>query len=196
MSTKQQIKPFRSKADIDPKMDGVLFINIYSRAATRLGQKLSHFAQSPFHHPYFGPFQSMEGFWFYMKTGRIDDRLRYMYGYKAKQYGRELKMVRYQHFQEDILAANYQKIISNKPLMDAFVNSTLPFTHYYLHTPKVGVEVPDGYEVKADVIFPPNSGWLIDGFEDIRTALKEGRIPQCWIDAEKRYVLNVTDRIE
>jgi len=30
--------------------------------------------------------------------------------------------------------------------------------------------------------------WMCAGFEELRVALKEGRVPDCWINAEKRYI--------
>lgn len=193
MNAQVQQKKFRSSADVDPEKDGVDFINIYSQGRTRLGRNLSHFARSQFVHPYFGPFQSMEGFWFYMKTGKKFDELRYLYGIRAKQLGRTLRTVHYPEFHEDILAGNYQKLLQDDGLRQAFTESTLPLTHYYLFKPKVAEH--SNSQIKPVVIFPKNSDWLIDGLEDIRNALKERRVPDCWTNAAKRYTSDVTDKV-
>ena len=161
--------------------DGVKYINIYSRGMTTLGRKLSHFAHTPFTHPYYGPFKSMEGFWFYMRSAVRDDKLRYLTGRDAKFYGRELPPNWYDHFQEDILAANYQKIIQNEYIAEMMVASDLPFKHFYV------------YGVGKVMITPRESEWLVQGFEEIRSALKAGKPSQAWINAEKRYVQSMTD---
>lgn len=161
--------------------DGVKYINIYSRGLTPLGRKLSHFAHTPFTHPYYGPFKSMEGFWFYMRSAVRDDKLRYLVGREAKFYGRELPANWYPEFREDMLAANYQKIIQNDYIARLMVESTLPFKHFYT------------YGVGKVMITPQDQEWLIEGMEEIRNALKESRPSADWINAEKRYVQTMTD---
>jgi hypothetical protein len=46
--------------DIKPSEDGVTHINVYSRGNTELGRLLSNFAHTPFSHPEFGEFASVE----------------------------------------------------------------------------------------------------------------------------------------
>lgn len=184
------VKRFRKASEIDYTKDGTDFINMYSNCLTRLGRELSHFARTPFVHPYFGPFESMEGFWFFMKTGKCSDELRYLYGIRAKAFGKTMPMVNNPHFQEDILAGNYQKIIQHKGLIDSFSASTLPLTHFYLFRQKNDVSAT----LKPIVIFPRNSDWLIDGMEEIRVSLKRKEIPECWSNASKRYVSDITDK--
>ena len=162
-----------------PQDDGVTHINIHSRAKTELGKLLSHFAHTPFTHPYIGPFYSMEGFWYFARCGfneKIGNKLHYLSGFRAKQTGRDLPPIRYEHFKEDILAANYQKIIQHEHIREMMIKSELPFDHYYTFGPN------------NRCVCPKETGWLVEGFEDIRTALKEGVVPQVWINAEKRYL--------
>jgi hypothetical protein len=164
----------------DPANDGIDHINIlFHKAKTKLGHELSHFTKMKFTHPYLGYFTSMEGFWFYVRSGCVADDLRYKYGFDAKQEGRQYESKWNQHFEEDIMAGNYQKIIQNPDLLESFVNSQLPFTHYYLFDTANGGQ----HKVSAR-----GEAWLSKGFEDLRTALKEQRVPECWINAEQRYV--------
>ncbi len=196
MTSEKQTPRFRNNTDIDVSKDGVDYINIYSRGKTRLGRNLSHFARTPFVHPYFGPFESMEGFWFYMKTGKVHDQLRYLYGNRAKQYGKGLPTKYDADFKEDILAGNYQKILQNDGLRQAFLNSELPLTHYYLFEQQVDASMIESSVMrKSIVIFPKNSDWLIDGLEEIRTEMKQGLVPKCWTNAAKRYVSNAVDGV-
>lgn len=160
------------------KDDGSTHINVYSMAKTELGRMLSHFDYFQFTHPYFGPFYSMEGFWYFMRGGKVDDSLRYLYGRKAKSVGRKSPPKWYPEFKEDILAGNYQKIIQNKELHDLLKESTLPLDHYYVFRDRNDVDF---------LINPVDTEWLTKGLEEIREALKAGEVPKCWISAEERY---------
>lgn len=156
--------------------DGIDHVNIHSVGKTELGRLLSHFAHTPFTHPYFGPFYSMEGFWYFARSGFIEGRLRYLSGFRAKQVGKELGYKWYKDFKEDVIAANYQKIIQHENIRDLIIESELPFDHYYTFG-------PNSFHVT-----PRTTDWLVQGFEDIRLALKEGVVPSVWIESEKRYL--------
>lgn len=170
------INPSESTLGFTASNDGVDHINIYSNGKTELGRLLTHFAHKPFVHPYFGPFASMEGLWYFIRNGGVDENLRYLSGIKAKKLGKLSKAKWYADFRSDILAANYQKIIQNEDIRSAMIASELPFDHYYLFGPN------------KVLVTPRDSQWLIDGFEEIRTALKAGEVPKCWIEAEQRYI--------
>ena len=79
----------------DSTTDGIDHINIYSKGYTKLGRLLSNFTKSEFTHPIYGHFMSVEGFWYYIKLEKIDDirkeALRSLYGFSAKQLGRQLE---------------------------------------------------------------------------------------------------------
>ena len=64
-----------------------------------------------------------------------------------------------------INAANFYKIEQNPRLVQLMVESDLPFEFYYLFG-------PDNIKIT-----PPGYTWLVDGFEEIRRMLKEGRRP-------------------
>lgn len=146
--------------------DGITHINIWSRGETDLGRGLSHFHHSPFIHPYFGPFNSMEGFWYYIKTAEQDDALRNLSGHHAKEYGRTLTGRWRANFREIINAANFYRIDQNDALEQLMYDSELPFDHYYLFGPGNILIRPKGYE------------WLVEGFEEIRTMVQQGKKPQ------------------
>lgn len=176
--SKKKAKPF----PYAPVTDGFDHINILAgKAATVVGKRLSHFAPSPFIHPYYGAFQSMEAFWHYASTGFRHEELRGLVGLKAKQAAAGKRKYWYPEFCEDILAGNYQKIIQDESLANMVVESELPLTHYYLF----------GEEPYLRVVVPRESNWLVPGLENIRTALKEGQTPDCWKSAAMRYAQNV-----
>lgn len=178
----------------DPANDGVDHINILSRKGkTQLGRRLSHFAHSPFTHPFYGAFQSMEGFWQYASTGFQHEFLRDEIGLDAKRRGRELKDQEteeddnwYVEFTEDVLAGNYLKIIQDPSLAQMMIESELPFTHYYLFIDPNPAKPPQ-------IRIPRESDWLCKGFEKIREALKKGTTPDFWDQAQIRYATNVAN---
>lgn len=161
-----------------PENDGVDHINIYSNSRCAVGKALSHFVYSPFTHPYLGPFYSMEGFWYFMRNGQVDDSLRYLTGRRAKLKGREMQAKWYSDFKEDIMAANYIKVIQNEKIKELLKESTLPFDHYYLFM---------GRGDKTVLVNARDNEWLVDGWDKIREAVKNDVQPECWINAEKRY---------
>lgn len=156
--------------------DGITHINIYSRGKTTLGRWLSHYQHMPFVHPFYGPFYSMEGFWFYIRSGRKHDELRYVSNFKAKTMGKQFGREPNLHFREDIIAGNYEKIRQNQQLYDAIKASTLPFDHYYIFGPQ------------SILVNAKDSAWLVEGFEEIRQAIKNGVVPKSAVNAEIRYM--------
>lgn len=149
-----------------PESDGVNHINIYSQGKTELGKLLSHFSHTPFVHPYFGPFNSMEGFWYYLKAEVKDEKLRQLYGAEAKFYGKKIPSVRIKHFNLLIIDANFHKVNQNPKIANLMVQSNLPFDHYYVDN-----RVNIGQKIKLK-----GFEWLIEGFEKIREDLKTGNI--------------------
>jgi hypothetical protein len=153
--------------------DGIKFINIWFKGKTQVGRMLSHFYESPFIHPYFGPFNSMEGFWHYIQNVERDDALRSMSGMTAKNHGKKLSWHYVDNFHEIINTANFYKIEQNAELKKLVIESELPFTYYYLYEPTADAKG------QPDVaITPPGYKWLIDGFEKNREMLKRGVRPE------------------
>ena len=172
-----------------PETDGFDHINILAgKAKTTIGNRLSHFTNTPFIHPYYGAFASMEGFWHYISTGYKHEELRGLSGLTAKQFSRGLKKMLYIDFCEDILSGNYQKIIQDERLAQMVVESELPFTHYYLFDDPTE---RSGYRV----VLTRENAWLCKGLEEIRAALKAGEVPKCWKNAALRYARNVANGI-
>ena len=124
-----------SAPSVNPKDDGKTHINCWSKGRTALGRELSNFANTPFKHPKYGNFVSVEGFWYWLATGQTDDKLRRLYGLSAKSYGSKLTTVPMEPsvFQKTICEAIRCKIAQNKNLRKAFAESTLPFRHYFTY---------------------------------------------------------------
>lgn len=144
--------------------DGVTHINIFTRGATELGRLLTNPAYSPFTHPTYGDFDSVEGLWYWLKSGRCHDFLRTSSGISAKLAGRHLPEVFCQSFKEDVSIGIRQKIGQNPRIIELLAESTLPFEHYYWF----------GGLGDAKVIRLPNAAneWVVELIEKIRSELK------------------------
>lgn len=139
--------------------DGITHINIYSQGKTELGKFLSNFTYSPVETTH-GHFLSLEGYYHYIKSilaieqsplrdvllltnhDRLE-HLRKLYGKYAQQHGRAVRqelMAQGVWFDDTVSiiklpwfveALKYKIRTSN--LVADFLESTLPFTHYYVY---------------------------------------------------------------
>lgn len=124
-------------------LDGTTHINVYSRGKTHLGQMLSNFAETPFNHPRYGRFSSIEGLWYWLsvpaeKEGR--DGLRDKSGFAAKKLGRSLRGEDWNdspEFKRDITLGIFAKLAIRPELVADLKASTLPLVHYYVAWGKV-----------------------------------------------------------
>lgn len=148
-----------------PKNDGIDHINIYTRGKTRLGRLITNLSDVPVTHPTYGRFRTAEGLWFYLKSGKAHEELRAMSGFEVKRYARGLVNVWNKEFQAEFKQGLKQKILDHSELRDLFVESTLPFTHYYVYESKR----PD---VEPKVVVPKDSVWMIEYIEALREELK------------------------
>ncbi|QZI90509.1 hypothetical protein MYOV003v1_p0185 [Vibrio phage 207E48.1] len=175
---------------MDPKLDGVTHINIYSRGGTELGQLMSNFTRSPFTLKEHGRFDSIEGLWYWLALYNHDlppnhdhnlmvDTLRAVSGTVAKNRGRELKLKLIAYapdempedaFQDVINEAIGERICNDDRLVALLNDSTLPFTHYYVF---------NGVSKDAN-----NHPWLLECWERARRILKR------MIKREEAYEVN------
>lgn len=150
-----------------PDDDGITHINVFPRGKTELGRLLAHFSKTPFVHPYLGAFNSMEGFWYYVRAKYPDEKLRTLSGPGAKFYGRNLEHRRFNEFKDIINDANYHKIDQNATIKKLLVESELPFDHYYFK----------GLGDDAAQHRPEGFDFLINGFTRCRELFKHGHKP-------------------
>lgn len=151
-------------------VDGVDHINVYSKGKTLTGRWLSHFTFSPFVHPRFGRFFSVEGFWYWRRLAHEPsperEKLRLLFGWKAKQLGRELggsEDFDSPEFRRDIVEAEIAKIQAHPAQAATFASTTLPLVHYY--------EYPSGRVIGS-------AQWVIAELEKIRHGLANSAPPQ------------------
>ena len=144
-----------------PVNEGVDHINIYSKSSLLLGRMLSNFYYSPFCAEG-EQFNSVEGYWFWLKTGRKYHFLKKLYGYNAKKQGETLEKVFIENFNERICSAIETKVISNPLISKALEESALPLSHYYYYG---DISNPKMYQL-------PQYQWIVDKIESIRVKLK------------------------
>lgn len=145
--------------------DGVDHINVWEHANTELGKFLAHSSPFGFKHKIFGRFNSMESFWHYIQSVEKDDRIRVMHGPTLRLFVKKLEMAKVTNFRAIIMDSNWQRIKQHRDKMEMLAESTLPFDCYYISkTSRMRVR-------------PTFFKWLNMGFEEIRTAVKEGREP-------------------
>lgn len=136
-----------------PSEDGITHINVYSKAETELGRFLSNFSHTPIRLSD-GKFESLEGYWYWLKTQ--DDKLRSMIGYEAKQYGRTLPIVHSGIDKSRFKKALKVKINNNREWLannTLWNDLSLPLTHYYVYD---------------DRVVDAGSEWMLDILEQLR----------------------------
>jgi len=134
---------------LDSKQDGTTHVNVFSRGKTELGIFLSNFSKTPFKHPTYGSFASMEGFWYYLSSGCKFEELRKLVGIDAKKFGKGLERVEVVDFEEKIKAAIEYKIEQYPLFKLKLAMNKLPLKHYFVFKGDVVVDQPQyAWQVK------------------------------------------------
>lgn len=144
--------------------DGVTHINLYTRGRTLLGRMASNLSDCHIEHPRYGRFRTLEGLWYYLKTGKQHEYFRDLNGFECRKKGKDLKMKWDQDFQRDFKVGIICKLLAHDDLRKLLIESELPLTHYYCYgkAPNFLMMVPSGHE------------WQIEFWSDMRTKLKNG----------------------
>lgn len=159
--------------ELNPDKDGITHINVYSKGKTELGRFLTNFAHTPFEHPEFGHFESMEAYWYWTLldiNGVNADQIRNTSGYKAKELGRKLRIDIDRNiengrlFKDRILDGIKCKLRSHREWWPSIKESTLPFTHYYYYGKNGDYKIYNMSQYQ----------WMLDEFDRIRKILQDG----------------------
>ena len=161
------VKEYVDVSSIKDSNDGITHINMYSKGKTNLGRMLSNFYKFPIHTDD-GNFLSVEGYWYWLSiddSGYAKEELRYLYGFNARNKGKEIlietnngKSSRFEpNFEQKILKAIWYKFRRNTNLLTPEYKR-LPIVHYYCYGGKV-IDVTNKYQ------------WLIDGITKMRDYL-------------------------
>lgn len=121
--------------ELTPLSDGVTHINVYSKGKTELGRLLTNPSPLSFTHPYFGRFETVEGFHFFLKTGMQNYDYAKLSGFDARKYGKEdhRNYVNNPDFDRMMRIAWICKITQNSNLCRLVMDNDLPLTHYYFY---------------------------------------------------------------
>lgn len=111
--------------------DGVTHINIHWFGNTSLGRSLYRGAGTPFVHPKLGPFNHLEGFWFYISRESHSDDYRRLPPKKIRELAKNDRKIIVADFKTLILEAQYCKISQNETLKKELIENQLPFDYYY-----------------------------------------------------------------
>lgn len=140
---------------LNPDDDGKTFINVYSKGQTHLGRALSNFSPTPFKHSHYGHFASMEGYWYWIKTGKQHAHLKRLYGASAKSAGTKLVAVHDPDFQKTILEGIECKILQTPEIMKAFRSKKpIPLQHYYVYG-----------TIEKKIVLKEEHRWQLDAIE-------------------------------
>jgi len=149
-----------------PSTEGIDHINIYSKSAVPLGRALSNFAHYKFKHETYGIFHSVEGFYYWLLTGKKHDELKELWGIEAKNVGMSFPKVHKLNdsFKQEVQLAIGLKIMQNHYIKDLLMHSTLVFAHYYYFGEIKYCKVVDRYKQHK---------YMVDACEQVRIFLKE-----------------------
>lgn len=151
------------KGKMAPETEGKNHINIYSRSRTDLGRFLSHFTYHPIE-VYDGHFDSIEGYWYWLKYR--DEALRHLSGIEAKNYGMGLGKTQIPLLDSDspilrtrIISATSAKLLSMPPVLKfQLAHSRLPLIHAYEHQGKYS------FQSSMDFIIQHINRFRIEGY--------------------------------
>lgn len=141
----------------DPSDDGVKHINVYTRGRTALGRNLSNFQECNIEHPHFGHFRTLEGLWYFLKTGCKDEMLRVMNGHDSRRHGAKLPAVHYPLFNKMFKLGMVEKLDKNLQLQRDLVQNELPLVNY------------SNYQGR--VIVTPRMEWQLEFWQTLRQTL-------------------------
>ena len=149
-----------------PAMDGICHINVYSKGGTQLGRMLSNFFWAPIVTKDHGEFASIEGYWYWLK--KPDDKLRKLYGYTAKKFGKDISKGAESHyskadFENLIKEAIEIKIETHANIRQSLIGSDLPLQHYYYYGKIPNVKI---YKLEE-------YAWITDHIAELRHRYQE-----------------------
>lgn len=149
-------EPMENK--IDPEDDGVSHCNVWTKGKTLLGRQLSNLANIPMLHPEYGRFACLEGFWFWLATGKEHNVLRGLSGFEARKTGKDLARVDNPDFQKEFKEGMYWRLAQNPDLSDLLRRvvgyDQLELKHYYVYGNEPGnqkvVDVTERHQWQMD----------------------------------------------
>lgn len=168
----------RNGIALDPKMDGVTHINVFTRGNTLVGRECSNLRHAPTDNPSLillkgaygeemkpiGKFDCLEGFWWWLSTGMTEEYFRTCSGFDARRHGSSLTKIPRASFKHEIRYAIALKLKTYPDMLSRLLNSILPLAHYYVF----------GKPGAPQKVRPADrSMWVIHFLEEIREGGEE-----------------------
>lgn len=148
--------------------DGVDHINLVHNGETNLGRWLSIDSSRQWEHPVLGPFRSLNALWYFLKAESKNDQIRTLMGASLKafvmQHAGGFHQNPIPNFRAAIMHSAYLRIFQIPGVVDELKRSVQPFDCYRV--------LASGVRIRLD-----NCVWFCQGYEEIRKALKEERVP-------------------
>lgn len=110
-------------------LDGIDYINVYSKGKTELGRLLSNFTYTPFTYKC-SYYSSVEAFWYCCTTGKYKHISR-LSGWRAKYQGNLLPQLNPEPSRDTLKKVYLSKIRSTPFIESELLRNKLPFAHYY-----------------------------------------------------------------
>jgi hypothetical protein len=146
--------------------EGVDHINISIKSSTELGRFLSNRFKTPFTHPEFGDFQSVEGLWCFLSyeipNPATEERVRRLQFNNTTKFVNALVKKKTEGFKTHIYETILSKIYTNAEMSKVLMDNKLPLLMYYTDAEGVRVNINHG-------------DWLIPMFVKIRSQLESVR---------------------
>lgn len=162
------------------QQDGVDHINIGLAAFTLLGKQLGEDWPEMFVVGEHGPFNTITGFWHWLRSVDRPNDFRDKTGYDVRNKLVHRFSVRshVENFKVEIMKAHWAKINTVVGLRDLIAECELPFESYYFYGP----------EPRVCAIAELNSSWMIPVVNEFRRAIRKNIEPNFNIVAERpRY---------
>lgn len=154
-------------SELNPDEDGKTHINIYSKGKTEIGRILTNVANVSFVHEDYGSFNSVDGLWYWLLSGKTNDNFRKYSGFEAKAEGKKIPKENLLPIDEDFKSAIKKafkaKVKSNPNIIKLMYESDLPFEHYYYY----------GKDGNYKVINQEKHKWQCEEFERLRNIIKD-----------------------
>ena len=159
---------------LDTYLDGSTHINCDVFGATKLGRMLSLKAKVPFEHPVFGRFNSLEGYYYFIKYENLEkEKLQTLWGRELHEYvfGKPGERsdcrprTKVLDFLRLMYEGTYYKIKSNPEMIKLIRENQLQYDVYYKK------RSGDDYVV----VRPGNANWFLDHISVLATWISEAQ---------------------
>lgn len=162
--------------------DGDTHILLSNYSKTDIGKAISLEIYWPFQHDMLGMFGTISAFWTYISSYDCDEKIRSLQGSGLHMFSKNIVKNKVVNYKAIVMDACWQRVSKNPEIMEELKLSTLPFDVYYTQ---------GGNGVRARPVY---AAWFVEGYEEIRKAIKEDRSPN-FMSLINDHSLSIEDSI-